>query len=405
MGVLRSLFTGKPDPIVEAATSKSLQPVFAGVDIDPGTLYGVQTLDEAMLWMQGIRRITRREAMTVPAVSKARNLIAGGLGQLPLRLHDQNNEVVDWSLLSQPEAGESSITTWTNVIDDLLFSKYSYLRVTHLGWHGKPAEVIRLDPESVTYRPDLHVYRTATGSGTAGEWKPDDQIIRIEGPNDPLLVAGARAIRALGRLEAAGLNAAEGVPPMDWFSPADGVDPYNLDDPDDQAEVRAILDAWKQARQERSTAYVPGALKYNTNSFNPEQLQLVQAREMAIGEIARLTGIDSDDLGLNTTSRVYFNAQDRRRAFLDFVVGPYMRAIESRLSMPDVTPRGYTVRFDTADFAKADDLTSAQTDEILVRSGVMDINEIRERRGLAPLSTPKSSTPALPAPVPEEALR
>lgn len=402
MGLMRRR-KSQPEPVMSADIVPAA-PVFSTV-VDSGTLYGVQTIDEALRWMQGFSRITRREAITVPAVKAARDKIAGAIGQLPLRVLDGDNRVVtDFSpsLFPQPEEGTASTVTWTNVVDDLMFSKYAYLSVTARGWHGKPAAAVRLDPETTTYRPDLRVFKTASGNGTANEWQADANLIRIESPNDALLVAGARAIRVLGRLEVAALNSAEGVPPMDYFTPAEGVDPVGLGDPEDpevQEFIRSILDGWGEARRTRSTAFVPAALKYNTNAFNPQQLQLVEAREMAIAEVARLTGIDTDDLGLNTTSRVYFNAQDRRRAFTDIVLGPYMRAIETRLSMDDVTPRGLRVRFDTADFTKADDLDSAQTDEILVRSGVLTINEVRERRGLQPLDNPQ---PPAPAKVPEQ---
>lgn len=398
MGFISRLVRNEP-LTPEVLSGKILEPAPSfSVDIDPGTLYGVQSIDEALQWMQGTARVTRREAITVPAVKRARDLIAGGLGSLPLRMYDQNNALVDWSLLAQPEEGIPSSVSWTSVVDDLLFSKVSWLKVTHVGWHGKPAQVARLTPETVTVQPDLKVFHSSTGNGTALQYVPDNQLIRIDSPNDALLVAGARAIRALGRLEAAALNAAEGVPPNDYFTAAEGADPIDLSDEHDKAKIEAALNAWKTARQTRSTGFVPAALKYNSNAFSPEQLQLVQAREMAISEIARLTGIDNEELGISTTSRTYFNSQDRRKNFLDFVIGPYLKAIEARLSMDDVTPRGFKVRFDTSEFAKADDMTTAQTDEILIRAGVLRVNEVRERRGLEPISEP---APA-PAPAREE---
>lgn len=408
MGVIRSLFTGKPDPVVATAIERSTSqaPVFTTI-VDSGTLYGVQTLDEAMRWTQGHTRITRREAISVPAVKAARDKIAGGLGQLPLRVLDAQNRdgsaTFSPSIFPQAEEGIASTVTWTNVVDDLLFSKYAYLLVTNTSWHYKPSVVVRLDPETVTYRPDLRVFQSTTGNGSAQQWPADSQIIRIESPNDPLLVAGARAIRMLGRLEAAALNSAEGVPPNDFFTPAEGVDPFDPTDPDDRAALVQMLDDWQSARLSRSTGYVPAALKYNTNAWSPEQLQLVEARAMAIGEIARLTGLDADELGLAVSTRTYANMQDRRRQFLDFTLGPYMRAIETRLSMDDVTPRGYKVRFDTDDFTKADDKTTAETDEVLIRSGVLTVNEVRARRGLEALAEPPAPAPAIKAPETEEA--
>jgi len=352
-------------------------------------------MDEALAWYAGITRVTRREAIAVPAIKRARDLIVTP-GRLQLRLYGPDNKPTDWAFLAQPEDATPGATTWTNVFDDMLFSERSWLRITHWGWHGKPVQAVRLNPETVTARPQTRNHVTVSGSGTSEDWIADALLIRIDSPNDGILTAGARAIRTLRRLEAAALAAAEGVPPQDYFTAADGVavDPF-----EDDEEAAQFLEDWAKARQKRATAYVPAGLKYQVSGWNPEQLQLVQAREMAITEIARLTGVDAEELGVSTTSRTYFNAQDRRRAFLDFTVGPYMRAVEARLSMDDVTPRGYTVRFDTSDFTRADDLTAAQTDETLIRSGVLEVNEARARRGLAPRSAPA------PTPVPQEATR
>lgn len=367
-------------------------------DIDPGVLYGVQSIDDAMLWQQGAYRVTRREAMSVPAVKRARDLIAGTLGSLPLGLYDANNRPVAWPLLSQPEDRVASTVTWTNVVDDLLFHGHSYLRVTHTGWHGRPVQVVRLEPEFVSIRPDHRTYYTRTGSGTSLEWLPDDQVIRIDSPNDPLLVVGARAIRNLGLLEVAALNAATGVPPSDYFTPSDGVDPG------DEEEIEALLTAWQAARSKRRTAYIPASLQYHINGYSPEEIQMSEVRQQAVLEIARLTGIDAEDLSVSTTSRTYANSQDRRRALTDLTLGSYLKAIEGALSMDHVTPRGYKVQFDTSQFIKADDLTTAQSDAVLIQAGILTVNEVRERRGLNALKTtePPPTPAALPAPAEEE---
>ncbi|WP_235739041.1 phage portal protein [Nocardioides alcanivorans] len=392
MGFLQSLVRREPltpatSPAASRALARTERSLSFALDIDPGTLYGVQSADQANIFPNH-PRISRREALSVPSVKRGRDLIAV-LGSLPLRLLDADNQVTPCTLLCQPEDGIPSVITWTRVVEDLIFGEAAGLAVTAFGWDGRPATVVHLDQDSISVPTHTQSYRTVTGSGTATRYAPDPLLIRIDSPTPPLLVHGARAIRALGRLEAAALNAADGVPPQDFFTPADeGVDPFPNDgdldeDGEEINEVGEFLADWMRMRQIRATGYVPHNLKYNVNGFNPKDLQLVEAREMAITEIARLMGIDGDELGVSTTSRTYANMQDRRRQFLDFTLGPYMRAIEGRLSMDDVTPPGYTVRFDTSQFAAADDKTAAETDEILIRAKVQTVEEVRARRGLA----------------------
>lgn len=381
MGFLGSLIRGEN---LAPAVDK-VGPSFS-TSIDPGTLYGFTSVDEAIKVLGTGGTVTRKVAIRVPAIKKSRDLICSGTGQLHLNLHAPGGAVVPWTLFEQPEETRAPVLTWTDVIDDMFFTKRARFRVTHFGYHGRPAHVELMRPG--TYTPAKGgVWFNRTGKPAV--WVPDSYIIEIESPNDAILDAGARAIRVLAHLELAAQNAVDGVPMTDYFTPSEpGVDPF-----EDDEEAQQFLDDWADARRKRATGFVPVALTYNSNTINPEQLQLAEARTFAIAEIARLTGIDAEELGVSTTSRTYFNAQDRRRHLLDFVFGPYRRAIEDRLSMPDVTPRGFVARFDTAEFARADDKTTADTDKVLIDAGVMTIPEVRARRGLPPLDV-STATPA-----------
>lgn len=392
-------FLGLDTAPAVAAAEASSEALAAGVrfsvSVDPGTLYGYASVEEAVRVLGAGGDISRDIAIRVPSVKRARDLVAGGLGQLPLNLHAVTGKLEPWALFEQPEEGRAPSVTWTDVVDDMMFQPgprgkgVARLQVTHYGWHGKPAQVKRMVPGQHTKGTDgWWVNR----DGKPAEWVPDAHVIEIESPNDALLKAGARAIRVLARLEVGALNAVDGIPPMDFFTVDGDASPF-----EDDTEAQEFLDAWLAARQARATGLVPEGLKYNTNTFSPQQLQLIEAREMATTEIARLTGVDSEELGVSTTSRTYFNAQDRRRGRIDFTLGPYRTAIEGRLSMPDVTPRGYVARFDTGEFTRADDLTTAQTDEILIRSGVMTLDEVRAKRGLEALPT----SAAVPVPAAE----
>ncbi|GAB3812114.1 phage portal protein [Kribbella italica] len=388
--------------LVRAPESKA--PRF-GVDIDSGVLYGTPTLDD---YIYGRGKIPRADALAAPAIKRARDLICGEIGQFPLLLIGPDGKPTDWNLLSQPESGVARSVTMTRTIEDMLLSERSWWKVTHVGWHQKPAEVVRLDAETVTVQPRYVYYP----EGSALVWPDIPGLIRIDSPNGGLLTASA-AIRAYIALNRIAMRAADGMPPADWFTPAEDADPIvgipagdETQEEADERTIQEILDNWLWMRQQRLTGYVPAALKYNRDGFNPEQLQMAQAREFAVTEIARLTGIDAEELSVSTTSRTYFNAQDRRRQRLESVLGPYMTAVEGRLSMDDVTPRGFKVMWDTSSYLRLDDLAAAQSDEILIRSRVLVSDEAREKRGLEPLGLPApeaNTTPAALPAVPEGA--
>lgn len=361
------------------------EPVTFSTSVDSGVLYGTPTIDDYIAGRGG--RVSRRDAMTVPAVKRARDLVAGSIGTLPLAMSKPGERNEPWPLLETPEGDIPVTITWTRVAEDLLFHGRAWLRVTHVGWHGKPVQVRRLDPATVTVDAQFRVWHSKAGSGTSTEWVPDDQLIRIESPNDPLLEAGAIAIRTCMAIGASTRNVAAGLPPSSYFTPADGQDYLNA------GEIQELLDDWHKAREKNVTGYVPGALKLETLGWNPEQLQLKDLRDQSVIEIARLAGVDAEELNVSTTSRTYFNAWDRNQDFIQFTLGPYLAAIAGRLSMDDVTPRGYRVAHDLSEFFKADTLARYQAYEVGLRTGAITTPEIRDAEGRPPLtSTPEKDT-------------
>lgn len=338
----------------------------------------------------GAARVSRELAMSVPAVKRGRDLIAGTLGTLRFKKHDSGRRVVPSELLEQPEEDIARSVTMTATVDDMLFEGRSWWRITAFGPDGFPSKVRRLDPRSVTVRRNGRVYVSPSGQaqGMAQEWVPDEQLIRIDSPNDPLLTAAAGAIRAAHRLERAAARYADEPLPLGYFTPADGVDPG------DKELIEQILDDWEDARERRVWGYVGAGLEPHALQWSPEQLQLSAARDYAVLEIARAIGVDPEELGVSTTSRTYANAEQRRLDLVDFTLAAYVVAIEDRLSMPDVTPPGYYVRADYAGFLRSDTLTRMQTYEIGRRVGVYNderIAEIEDIPSARPSSPPTNS--------------
>lgn len=352
-------------------------------NVDPGVLYGTATLDQ---WVMGTARVSRRQALQVPAIKLADELITGPIGGMPLHLIGPDGKPLreGWSLFSQPEAGVPRSVSMTRLVRDMLYDERCTCRITHLGWHGKPAEWIRLEADTVTVQQKMVTYP----EGTAMIWPENDKIIRFESPKHGLLQAGGRAIRALWSLEMRAAELSAGLPPVDWFESADG-------HPLEEEEIDELLDSWAENRANRATGYVPPGLKYNVNGFNAEQLQMMAQREFAITEIARLTGLDAERLSVSTTSRTYFNAESTRKDLLDFVLAPFIIAIQDRLSMDDVSPRGYKAVFDVTGFLTADDTSRATADKTLVDAQILSVEEARERRGLPARPTPDERPPAV----------
>jgi phage portal protein BeeE/phage head maturation protease len=338
------------------------------------------------LWLSNsaVLRVSRTDALSVPAVLRCRNLIAGGLGVLPLHLVDPDRKVVPSNLLDQPEQGVARSVSMTMVFEDLLLEGIAWWRVRKFAWTGYPETVERVEPGRATVQQNGQVL-------IDGRPVPDSELIRFDSPNPGLLTVAARAIRSALLLDQAAARYSAEPLPSGYFEPREGADPADDD------TVQELLDSWATARQSRATAYIPAALKYSPLQWSPEQLQLADARQHAVLEIARAAGVSPEDLGVSTTSRSYSNLEMDEQKFVTETLSLYGQAVAERLSMGDVTPRGYRVRVEYAGRLRTDTKGRYEAYQLGLDVGALGEDEIRELEDKPRL--PASQKPE-PAPVP-----
>ncbi|MDE0778176.1 MAG: phage portal protein, partial [Nocardioides sp.] len=380
----RGVLTGRPDPVFSEALVGPAPELGDQLGDVPPEIFGFSSYAADG---SPEPRVSRRLARQVPAVKRSRDLICGSLGGLPVVTVGPDMVVDRSSWLTQPERDVAPSVTMTKTVEDMFYEGVAWWLIVESTWNDYPMKVVRLEAGTVNVLPDHRVHN-AGGQyrGTALEWPDSKQLIRFDSPNDPLLEAGARAIRQYLRLARAAGRNADGVPPSDYFTPHDNIDPFT-----DQTQVDKMLADWKRARQEGGTAYIPGAVDYHTGGWDPDKLQMAEQLQHAVLEIANTTGVDPEKLGVSTTSRTYFNAFEVRKDLLDFTLGAYRLAVQGRLSMGDVTPRSTRVLLDVDEFTRTDRKERYEADEIGLRIGAITKDEIRDADGRPPLDD--STTP------------
>jgi len=354
-------------------------------------------------------RISRREALQVPAVLRSRNLIAGTLARLPIHIRDKNRQIASpTTLLEQIDPDIPNVVTIANTYEDLLFEGIAWWRVLEWGFHGYPTYAEHITPSRVGVQGWVPPVNGSSPSMSTGPTRitidgypvADNQVIRFDSPNPPLLVHAARAIRTCLTLDQTAASYSDQPIPLGYFTPKEGMRPREQD-----VDVTNLLDKWEIARNRRQYGYVGAAWDLKTLQFNAEQIQLSEQRQHAVLEIARAAGVDPEDLGVSTTSRTYQNAEQRRLDLVDFTFAPYMSALEQRLSMRDILPRGYTAKVNLDGFLRGDTKTRAETYAIGKPVGMYTDDEIREledRPNLTPSQRAANAPPAaMPAQMPQ----
>jgi hypothetical protein len=349
-------------------------------------------------------RISRTEALQVPAVLRSRNLIAGTLAHLPIHIRDKERKIVSpTTLLDQIDPDIPNVVTFAQTYEDLLFEGLSWWRVTETGWHGYPTFAQHISPDRVHVSGvDLPLSNGNAAYGSKQiyvDGRPvfDDEIIRFDSPNPPLLRHAARAIRTCLRLDTTAATYADEPLPLGYFTPRDGA-PIQRN----EAEIQDMLDKWEALRRHKAWGYVGAQWEARVIQFNAEQIQLADQRQHAVLEIARAAGIDPEDLGVSTTSRTYQNSEQRRLDLLDFTLAAYVAAVEQRLSMRDVLPRGYEAKVNFDGFLRADTKTRMEAYQIGKAVGAYTHDEIRELEDRPATPEPKPP-PAPPVPMPAPA--
>lgn len=354
-----------------------------------------------MLGRGAAPRASRVDALSVPAILRGRNVLCS-ISTLPLVQLGPDLSEVPLPLVDQIDPDVANVVTLAQTVEDLLFDGLAWWQVIARGADGYPTSARHVAVTSVSLQPprDVKPHASPLPGGhdprNATVWVDGDpvsarDVIRFDSPNPGMLKAAGRTVRRAILLDQLASMYASDPRPLDYFTP----DP-DAEEPDD-GDVKEILSEWAASRRERSTAYVPKAMKYNTvDAPSPADLQLVELQRQAGLEIANAIGLDPEDLGISTTSRTYQNNIDRRQDRINDVLSPYMLAITQRLSMGDITRRGYRVVFDVDEYLRSNPTERWGVYKIAKELGVVSPEEIRRRENIA---GPVPEPPAAPEPV------
>lgn len=295
--------------------------------------------------------MVRAEAMSVPAMARARHLVAGSIASCPLVAYTGSTRLDPgpaWLYRSDGPVSAYHRMLWT--VDDLLFHGWSLWAVER----GADNAVIRAGRVPFDDWTTDDRGRVLIGD----EPVPAASVVLIPGPHEGVLAFAARTLRAASKLErAAARHAGNPVPSVELRQTVD----VQLTD----AERDELIAQWVAARSNPDSGAV-GFSSYGIEAHPlgavPEQL-LIDGRNAAAVDVARHVSIPAAMLDATSAgaSLTYETTTGRNGQFIDYGVTLYMDAITARLSMDDMIPRGSRVAFDTSGLAAVTRDSSAET--------------------------------------------
>jgi len=327
--------------------------------------------------------VGRTEAISVPAIQRCRNLIAGTIGAIPLELYRKstNEELGSPLWLEQPSYSQPRSVTIAWTVDSLLFYGQAFWKVVEVyAEDGRPSrfEWIANSRVTATLDKDNVFVRSYAVDGTTLPMDGLGSLITFQSLGDGILNSGVSTIRAAIDVQKAAAIAAA-TPMATGYISNSGADL-------DPKEVQGLLAAWKNARNNRSTAYLTSTLEYKPVSFSPKDMMYGEAIQNLATECARLCNVPAIYLSADqNSSYTYTNVNDERKQFLTLSLQPFVSAIEDRLSMDDITARGNVVKFDIdKNFLRTDPMQELAVIEKLLALNLITQEQAMEMTDLTP---------------------
>jgi hypothetical protein len=285
--------------------------------------------------------VDRVTAMKVAPIVRGRDLIVGGISDLPLIAY-----AGDTRLETQPTwlYRTNDVSPWHRMaftLDDLIFNDCA-LWWRENGEGGTLLSAWRIPPEFWRINED----RQIEVQTTEGNFEVQDSknLIYFPGPGGGLLNTARDTIRGARAIDRAWTARVQSPIPPTLFQQTE-------QEVADDADVQGLLTSWGTARRNpetAGTAFVPYGLTPVFPPVNDDSQMFIEGRNAIRLDIANHLNIPASllDGSTATASLTYVTAEGQKSSFHEQSLRFWTAPIEHRLSMDDIVPRGQRVRFD-----------------------------------------------------------
>lgn len=336
--------------------------------------------------------LTEEKIMTIPTVANCVNLIADGIAQLPIDLCYYNEDgsvekIADDSriflLNDEPNENINAFLLKEMMVRDYLINGNSYIVVERSG-----NEVKGLYPVA---SKDVQVEKFKTGYKTSAKITldsknidPEDLIITLKNSVDGfegegVLETGKEILKlALGEIYYSQSLLENGAIPTGVVSVPGKLTPQAFTN---------IKSSWQRnfggAKNAGKTAILEGGAEYKSISLRPNDLDLSSSKKNTVTEICKLFSVP--EAMVNANANKYGGLESNSLQFLQYCVGPIMKAMESALNksllLEDEKLKGYFFRFDTRELVRTTQGEEIKNMGDAVKSRLLSVNEARGRLG------------------------
>ena len=286
----------------------------------------------------------------------------------------------------EPEGpGSSRVEYYKQVVVSMLLSHGAVIQIIR-GGNGDVVALQPLDPTRVTVRRNAQT----RGREFVIDGKtvlPGDQVLYISEMRKPGSVMGTSRIEEVKNT--LGLAKALDEFASRYFSNganAGGIIefPGNLTQEQAKDVVEAFEAGHKGLRKSHKPGVLSGGAKFQKIGSDAEQAQMLESRQFAVEEIARVFRVPPSMIGLNTPGAMsYASVEHNAIQFVRYSLTPLITAIEeahNRLLAGDAF-----MRVNMDGLLRGDSATQAQVFSTAMQAGYMSVNDVRGLMDMRPV--------------------
>ncbi len=295
----------------------------------------------------------RNRAISVPTISRARDLMASVLGCMSLKMYNEiwnGDEMEKMPLaprtwLRKIDPAVPNNFTLSFLFDDLFFFGRAFLYITSRTADGFPASFTRLPAAMVQTLDQSGPVWFAPSKQIVfqgGELDPND-VVQFLSPIQGIIYMSTQSVATAIKLEAARYRNASSAIPAGILRQV-GCEPLS------GQELADLAGAFNLARETNQTAALNEFVTYTVTLTSPDKMLLIDSAEFQAMEMARLCNIPPYLAGISVGSYSYQSSAESRMDLWTFGVRAYADCIAGTLSQNNVLPNGTYVEFDVEQY-------------------------------------------------------
>lgn len=332
--------------------------------------------------------ISEDEALQIPSVRAAVELISNSISTLPIYLYQEaaNNDITKIEeddridrLNHDANKFDTAQTIKKLVVKDYLLHGKAFIYKKDSSLHYLEAKNIRQEiftEDNITVSRKEYEYIGLNESVKINE----EDLIVIDSGQPGILVDGGKILQnARQQIEYSTSLLTNSAVPVGMLKAASRLTQTAID------RLRRNFEGiFSGAKNSGRTLILEEGLQYEPISLKPDELQLTEASKQTISEIARLFNIPESLI--NSDANKYASLEQNTVQFLQNTLLPIITQIESSFDkylLSDIEKQlGYYFRFDTSEIIRTTEKEKIETVAKGLREGLFSFNEARAKLDL-----------------------